>query len=183
MNKEHRKILEIFTRYVIVLIAGLKNLFIFYKLLTPITIGTLALILGIFTDVLVIENIIILNWSIIEIVPACIAGSAFYLLFILVFSTGGIKPKERLKMLIISFVALFVLNILRIILLILITDKAYFLVFHWIFWHLVSTVLVIGIWIGMIKFYKIKGIPIYSDFLNIRRLVKPVKKSKRKKKN
>ena len=183
MNKDHRKLLEIFTRYIIVLIAGLKSLFIFYKILTPITIGTLALILGIFTEALVTENIIILNWMIIEIIPACVAGSAFYLLFILVFSTGGIKPKERLKMLALSFAALFTLNILRIMFLILIADEAYFSIVHWTFWYLVSTAFVVGIWIGIVKFYKIKEIPVYSDFLNIIKLVKPAKKPKRKKKD
>jgi exosortase/archaeosortase family protein len=133
--------------------------------------------------VLVTGNIIRLNWLVIEIVPACIAGAAFYLLFILVFSTGGIKPKERLRMLAVSFTALFILNILRIIFLILIAGEAYFSVVHWTVWHLVSTFFVIGIWIKVVKYYKVKEIPIYSDFLSIRRLVKPVRKPKRKKKN
>jgi exosortase/archaeosortase family protein len=183
MYKENRDLSEVFIRYIIILIAGLKNLFIFYKILTPITIGVLVFSLGIFTEVSVTENIITLNWVDIEIIPACIAGAAFYLLFILIFSTGGIKPKERFKILIVSFATLLILNVLRIIFLILIAEEPYFLIAHWVFWHLISTVFVIGIWIGIVKLYKIKGVPIYSDFMDIKRLVKPIKKTKRKKKN
>ena len=176
MEKDSKEILELFARYIIIILAGLGNLYIFYKILTPLTIKVLAILFSLFSNPVVFENFISLENILIEIVPACVAGSAFYLLFILVFSTAKINPKKRLKILGVSFLTLFILNILRIILLVLISNEPYFPTAHWVFWHLISTIFVVGIWIKLIYTYDLKGIPIYSDLKHLISLISPIKR-------
>jgi hypothetical protein len=182
MDKQSKKILGLFARYFSLLLIGAGNLYVIYKLLTPLTIHVINAILSIFTTTTIAGNIIHLNTIAIEIVPACVAGSAFYLLLLLLMSTADIKPIIRTKMIISAFALLFALNIIRILILIPMASAAYFAVVHWIFWHLISTLFVVGIWIFIIRTYKIKTIPIYSDIKYIRSLIK-TKNSKRKKKH
>ena len=183
MNKQSKRIIGLFTRYFLLLLAGIGNLYIFYKILTPITVKFSGTILSFFVKTTIIGNMILTKGVIIEIVPACVAGAAFYLLFLLIFSTAEVKPKKRFFALITAIAILFILNILRITFLTLIVDKAYFPATHWILWHLASTIFVVAIWFFIIKIYKIKSIPIYSDIKYLASLIKSQKKSKRRKKN
>lgn len=183
MNKHLESFIEIFTRYFILLLAGLGNLYIVYKLLIPLTTHVTNAILSIFTDTMVIGNIIYLPWMGAEIAPACVAGSAFYLLLLLILSTADIKPETRIKAIFTSFAMLFFLNIIRILVLIPVTNTSYFDLIHWICWHLISILFVVFIWFYIVKIYKIKSIPIYSDLKYLWGLINPVKKSKRKKKH
>ena len=89
------RITGLFARYFAMLLIGIGNLYIIYKILTPLTIYILNAILSIFTNTTLYENAICLNGVTIEIVPACIAGSAFYLLLLLIMSTADIKPETR----------------------------------------------------------------------------------------
>ena len=183
MNKQSNKILGLFLRYSTILLLGIGNLYIIYKILTPLTIHTIHKILLIFTDTTLVGNIISTNNIVIEIVPACVAGSAFYLLFLLILSAANIKPKTRTKALLTAFAMFFALNIIRILILIPLADTSYFEIVHWVFWHIISTLFVIGIWFSVVKIYKIKSIPIYTDFRYIKNLINPIKNSKRKKKH
>ena len=183
MNKQTKKILGLFARYLTILLIGLGNLYVIYKVLMPLTIHILNVILSIFTNTALYGTIIHLPQIgiAVEIVPACVAGSAFYLLFLLLMSTAGIEPETRAKTIITAFAILFALNILRILFLIPIATTTYFETVHWISWHLISVIFVVGIWFSIVKIYKIKKIPIYSDVKYIRSLIK-TKQSKRKKK-
>jgi exosortase/archaeosortase family protein len=183
MNKQSRRLLGLFSRYIALILLGLGNLYLFYKILTPITIKSVSIILSILGKSKVIENIIVHNGTIIEIIPACVAGAAFYLLFILILSTAEIRPKKRAIALMAATLMLFVLNVLRIVFLALISSALYFELIHWIFWHLVSTIFVVAVWLVTIKIYEIKTIPIYSDIKYVKSLINPVKKTKRHKKN
>ena len=183
MNKQSKKILGLLIRYFTILLIGIGNLYIVYKLLTPLTIHTLNAVLSLFTATTAIDNIIHLSRTHIEIVPACVAGAAFYLLLILILSTADIKPETRIKAILTAFVMFFVLNIVRILILIPMINTSYFETIHWIFWHLVSTIFVVAVWFSVVKIHKIKSIPVYSDAKYIKSLIKPVKKSKRKKKH
>ncbi len=183
MNKQSKKIFGLFFRYSAILLLGIGNLYIIYKILTPLTIHTINKILLIFTDTTLADNIIFTTKIGIEIVPACVAGSAFYLLFLLLLSTADIKPKTRAKAILTAFAMFFTLNIIRILILIPLANTSYFEVVHWIFWHIISTLFVIGVWFSVVKIYKIKSIPIYTDFKYLKSLINPVKKSKRKKKH
>jgi exosortase/archaeosortase family protein len=184
MNKQSERLANLFARYIAVLILGAGNLYILYKILTPLTIKTTSRVLSIFSPVIVVDNLIRFKGVFIEIIPACIAGAAFFLLLFLILSTAEIKPGKRAIVIIISMISLFVLNIIRIIILVALMKTSYFGIVHWTFWHIISTLFVVGIWFTMVKIYKIKAIPVYSDFLYVQSLIKkPRKKSKRSKKN
>lgn len=161
------KILNLFSRYIIILLAGLGNLFIFYKIFTPLTIKLSALVLGIFSQTQIISNTIIFSSNTIQIIPACVAGSAYYLLFILNLSTPEIKIQKRINIILFSFSTLLILNILRITTLAFLINTEIFTIIHLIFWYVLSTIFVVGIWLFSIKIFSIKKIPIYSDIIFI----------------
>jgi len=170
------KLTNLFIRYIIILVTGLGNLWLFYTVLTPLTIYMLYLLLSIVTSTTILGNTLMTSFITIELIPACVAGSAFYLLFILNLSTPQIKTKKRINILLFTFASLFVLNILRISILISTSNTIYFNTLHWIFWHILSTIFVFVIWLLTIKIYKIKNIPIYSDAKHLIKLTKKHKK-------
>ena len=170
-----KKLQNQFIRYIIIFLAGLGNLYIFYKILTPLTINTLAIILRLFTTATIISNTITLPNITIELIPACIAASAYYLLFILNLSTPAIQFKNRPKILLISFLSLFILNIVRILILLTVNKTTYFQPLHELFWYAISTIFVIAIWLFVVKKYKIKQIPVYDDVLYLYKLIKKKK--------
>ena len=172
MKKSTKQIPNLLARYIIIFLVGLGNLYIFYKILTPLTINTLAIIIRLFTTATIISNTITLPSITIELIPACIAASAYYLLFILNLSTPAIQFKNRAKILLISFLSLFVLNIVRILILLAVNKTTYFQPLHEFFWYAISTIFVIAIWIFTIKHYKIKQIPVYDDVLYLYKLIK-----------
>ena len=161
-----KEILSILFRYILIILADLGNLYIFYKLLTPLTIQAIRFILSIKGEEVIVKGTSIATNStaIVFLVPACVAGAAFYLLFILVFSTPKIKPVKKIAILAYSFVLLFLFNITRIIFLFSIIGQPNFEIIHWIFWNLVSTIFVVGIWLSAVYIFKIKETPVYSDF-------------------
>lgn len=184
MDKESKKIIDIFARYFFLVLIGLGNFYLIYKTLTPLTVNTVNFILSFFTNPNLIGNTISLpGGATLKIINACVAGSAFYLLLLLALTTSDIKPKIRIKMIFFSFVIFFTLNILRILILIPMIGRPYFEAVHWFFWNILSTIIVVAIWLGVIKFYKIKTIPVYSDLKYIKDLIKLPKQTKRKKKN
>jgi exosortase/archaeosortase family protein len=165
-------ILFLFLRYLLIIILGLGNLAIIYTIFTPITIKSVYFMLSIFSSAKLVGNTIIFNGFAIQLIPACIAGSAYYLLSILVLSTFNIKISKRILAALFSILSLLVLNILRIVLLALITKSAYFNSVHMLFWYVLSTIFVIGIWILTVKLFNIKSVPVYSDIKYILNLKK-----------
>lgn len=163
MRKSNKQLIGLFLRYILIVIAGLGNLAIFYKIFTPITTKALKLILNLFTPTTLSASTLSLPNLTIELIPACIAGSAYYLLFILNLATPGVKPDKRIKILLLSFASIFVMNTLRILLLIAINQTAYFQAVHWFFWYVLSTIFVIAIWVFITMRFKIKKIPVYED--------------------
>ena len=183
MDKQSKKVLGLFARYISLIILGVGNLYILYKILTPLTIRTVSRILALFSPITLTENFLTFKGDAIEIIPACVAGAAFFLLLFLILSTAEIKPGKRSQMILFSMLTLFILNVLRIIILALIAKSSYFELTHWILWHIISTIFVVGIWFAMVKIYNIKSIPVYSDVRYLQSLIKPRKKSKRSKKH
>jgi len=168
MNKTTNLIL----RYFFIVLLGLGNLKIFYTIFTPLTIKTFAFLIGLFTPTTLIQNIVITDYFAFEIIPACVAGSAYYLLFILIFSTPNINKLKRFKVVLFSFTFLFLLNLLRLITLALFSNSIYFESIHVFFWYGLSTIFVVGIWLSSIKIFKIKSIPAYDDFKFLIRKIK-----------
>lgn len=179
----------ILIRYLLLILSSLFNLWIFYFILTPLTIYPVYFILNyLFGALLNANNIILISGShvaILEMIPACIAGSAYFLLFILNMSVPNIKLKKRIKMILISFLSLLVLNIIRIVILgtLLISGSSFFDITHKIFWYGLSTIFVVGIWFAEVKIFKIKDIPVFSDIKSLVHLMKKTRKSKRSSKN
>ena len=180
--KEKFAVLKIFIRYSLILLAGLGNLFLFYAIFTPLTVYGVFYSLKLFAEVFLIGNFIILDTLVIELIPACIAGAAYYLLFILLMATPDLKISKRFIILLFSFAVLLLMNIIRIIFLVLISNSFYFEEIHLLFWQILSTIFIAVIWFACVKIFAIKKIPIYSDILFLSSLIKR-KKSKRKKKN
>lgn len=172
MNKDSKKALNIFIRYITVFLVGLGNLYLFYKVLTYPTVYSVNNILSMVTETAVSGTSIFLKDLAVEIIPACVMGAAFYLLFALVFLTGEIKPLKRIKLLISAFVSLFILNVLRILFLILINKINSFEIIHWVIWNIVSAIFIVAIWLSLTKLFKIKSVPVYTDFKYIIRFVK-----------
>jgi len=165
-------------RYLAILCVGLGSLFLFYKLLFPPTFYLTTWILNLFGSVKAFPSLgfFIYNSSAVYLIGACIAGSAYYLLFILLFSTPNIPPFRRVKVLLFTFASLLVLNILRIVLMTLIAGTIYFDSVHLLFWYFISIVFVIAIWFLAVRIFNIKKIPVYSD---IKFLINQLKSSKR----
>ncbi len=183
MKKERKDkvkygIYSIFIRYIILILISFSNLWIFYFLLTPLTIYPVYFILNIFFDVNLIGNVIFFlsyNFSV-EIIEACIAGYAYYLFAILILSTPKIKANKRIKMLAFSFSILLIANILRIVMLLPVytCSPDLFDILHKISWYFLSVIFVVGVWFLEVKKFEIKEIPFYSD---LKFLLKQIQKS------
>lgn len=158
-------------RYLILIVVALPNLIIFYTIFTPLTVYPAYWLLGAFFDaVLTSKNVILLNGEVpIELIEACIAGSAYYLLFILNLSTPGLKTKKRIYMIFWSFVIFLFLNILRIFFLsvLAVSGSSFFDATHRFFWYAISTIFVVAIWFFEVKVFNVQEIPIYSDIKSL----------------
>jgi len=161
-----KKHIDIILRYLIIALIALPNLYLFYLIFTPLTIYPLYFILNIFFDVALTGNSLLLNGFSINIINACVAGAAYYLLFAINMSIPGIKIRKRAYMIGFSFLSLLILNIIRILTLILVLfyGASFFDITHKFFWYILSTLFVVLIWFAEIKFFKIKQIPVYTDF-------------------
>lgn len=107
-------------------------------------------------------------------IPACAAASAYILLGILILLTKDIKRKTGIKMFLLGSIIILVANIIRIESLILILingGKNYFETLHLFIWKVLSSIFVALVWIFLIKRYKIKSIPLVSDYKSLRKLM------------
>lgn len=157
-------------RYALLILFGLFNLAFFYRLFTPITVFLVYWALSIFdtgTKIL-IGNIIFYSGFYAEIIPACVAGAAYYLLLILNLSTP-MKLNKRIKSIGFLFLTFLVLNVARIVFFMALWDNGfeYFNIAHRFVWYFGSTVLVVIIWFANVWLFKISSIPVYSDVKNI----------------
>jgi exosortase/archaeosortase family protein len=181
-SKVAKDIWDMIIRYLIIVLSAFPNLFIFYFIFTPLTIYPIYLILSVFFDVLLIDSILVFNEHSVEIISACVAGSAYYLLFALNLATPKIQLQKRAKALAFSFVSLLVFNILRILILILVLPLggSLFDVVHKVFWYGMNILVVVAIWFAEVRIFNIKTIPVYSDlkFLYKKSLFKSKRKSK-----
>ena len=164
---EKNSIKSLISRYLLLILIALPGAWIFYKIFTPLTFYPIYFITGLFYDVAITSRIsfIVSNSVPIELIGACIAGSAYYLLFILNLSTPGMKMKNRLSAIFFSVAVFLALNIIRIVILIFlaVTGSSYFDVTHLLFWYGLSTIIVVAIWFTEVKLFKIKETPFYSD--------------------
>jgi len=168
-----KKLFNILIRYILLIFLGLGNLTIFYLVFTPLTIYPVYALLSFFYEVSLSGSFLFVQGHIIELIRACIAGSAYYLLLILNLTTT-MPLKTRIWAILSSFLALLIVNILRIFILSIMFVESFVLfdLTHKLFWYALSIVFVIAIWFSEVKLFKIKNIPVYSDLLLIKKLMK-----------
>ena len=160
------KTYSILLRYLILLILMTFSLSLIYKIFTPLTINVTVNLLKSLYQIAVNDTLIIIDSrTFIQIIPACVAGSAYLLLLILNL-TIPMNLKKRIYSILLSFLILFTLNILRIFLLAILyhNNVPYVDFTHKLFWYVLSTVFVIFIWFLIVKIFSIKEIPVYTDF-------------------
>jgi hypothetical protein len=157
----------IISRYIFVLILGSIGFSLFYIVFTPLTFYPSFLLLKIFYSAQALPQsaTIILLGHQIRLIEACIAGSAYFLLFMLNLLTP-MQLNMRIKSLFyLCFTFLFI-NIIRIFIFtsLYASDFEYFDVFHRAIWYFGSTFMVVFIWFSNVYLFKIKSIPAYTDF-------------------
>jgi len=172
-KSKSKQYIFILIRYLI-LLGSMFTLSLIYKILTPLTIHSTAYLLKIFYQVSINLDFIIIDNIKIQIVSACVAGSAYLLLLILNL-TLPMRLVKRIYSILLSFIILLILNILRIFILsvLLINEFKFFDLTHKLFWYVLSTLFVIGIWFLIVKIFSIKKIPVYTD---LKFLIKEIKK-------
>jgi exosortase/archaeosortase family protein len=170
------KLFNILARYLLILVLFVPNLWFFYLVFTPPTVYLLYLLFNIFFGASFIgSNIILVAGSVpVELIKACIAGSAYALLFLLNMSVPDIKIKKRIIMVAFSFLILLILNIARIFVLTLffIKNYSFFDEAHKLFWYVISSVFIVLIWFLEVKLFRIKDIPVYSDLKIVLKAIK-----------
>ena len=146
-----------------------------YKILIPITLYPSFYILKLIGYNAKLSNTsILINSQTLTFIPACAAASAYILLGILILLTKDIKLKTSLKMFFLGSFIILLANIIRIESLIIVLingGKNYFETLHLLIWKVLSSIFVALVWIFLIKRYKIKSIPLISDFKQIRKLM------------
>lgn len=172
-NSNSRSI-HIVIRYLI-LLGLIFTLPLIYKILTPITINLTSSLLNLFYKISVNNDIIIINsQTFIQIIPACVAGSAYLLLIILNLSVP-MKTKKRLQSISLGIIIFFLANIIRITILAswYHNELPFFDFTHSLTWYAGSTILILAIWFLLVKIFSIKEIPLYTD---LKFLVRNIKK-------
>lgn len=165
-GKHKNSFSSIIARYLILLLVALPNLWLFYFIFSPLTLYPTYFLFNIFFDVSLSGHIInVSDFFPLEIVGACVAGAAYYLLLILNLSIPNINLRKRLKMILFAFSILLIVNIMRIFFLglIFVGGFSWFDITHEIFWYFLSTFFVVVIWFTEVKLFNLKDIPLYSD--------------------
>jgi len=159
---------DIVVRYSLALLIAFPNLYLFYWLFTTATINLSSLFLSPFYSVTTIGNTLIINSLSIELVSACIAGAAYYLLVVLNLLTP-MSLEKRAKNLLFLMLTFLIVNSLRIAIFsaLALNDYSYFDLTHRLVWTLGSTIFVIILWFSSPIIFKIDKIPVYSDIRRI----------------
>jgi len=162
----NRDALYLAVRYGVLVLIGVF-LSWFYYLFSPLTVYPVYWILKLISSsarMFVEGNVIFFKGEDIEIIDACVAGAAYYLLLILNLSTPMKKTKRILSILFLMAIFLLI-NIIRIVVFSLLWTSGfeYFDLAHKITWYFGSSMLVVGLWFFNVWLFKIKEIPVYSD--------------------
>jgi len=169
-KKEARKFLLIFLRYFFLLAFALFafNFPFFYEFFLRLTIYPLNFLLNLFYNSSFSNNLIAINGYHIELIPACIAIAAYFLLLTLNLTTP-MNPRKRIYSVIFSFLIFLLFNIARLFFLSLlfINSNIYFEQIHMILWYSINILFVLIAWFLTVYLFKIKNIPVYQDFKSL----------------
>lgn len=179
-NKKNH-LLDMSARYLILLIFGLLGFYMIYLILTPLTVYFSFFFLKILFNANLVNyqtfwnpgNVIFFKGFYANIISACVAGSAYYLLLILNLTTP-MGLNKRFKSIIFLISVFFGVNVFRIVAfgVLLFKGYQYFDLTHQLTWYFGSTLLVVLIWFTNTKLFKIETIPVYTDIKNIINLTK-----------
>jgi exosortase/archaeosortase family protein len=153
---------------------------LFYVILKPLTVYCLYFIMQFFYKVGVNGNILGFfvsgNLFNVEIIDACVAGSAFFLLLILNLSTKNLGVLKRIWLFLFEAALLFLFNLIRLLVIIplYLNGSALFPIVHELFWYVLSIAFVVLIWLFGAWVFRIREIPVYSDICWIIRKSKKV---------
>lgn len=157
------------SRYIFLVLIALPGIQLFYLVFTPLTVYPAYWILRLlYPSILIMSDFLLLSSLAVQLIPACIAGSAYYLLLILNMTTP-MPVSKRLKSLGFIILSFLFLNILRLVIfsILFFNGYQYFGVMHSFIWYFGSTALVVIIWFANAWVFKIKGIPAYTDMKSL----------------
>jgi exosortase/archaeosortase family protein len=169
MKKEDKDFKNIIVRYFILILIAIPGFGLLYALFLPLTKFPVFFFLNLFYDTVIVNNSIFVGQKSVEIIGACIAGSAYYLLLILNLATPNIEFKKRIKIILTGFLIFLSINIIRIFILSIMyfNNSPSFDLVHKLLWYVGGTVFVILIWFFQVKIFKIDAIPFYTDLKKI----------------
>ncbi|MEK6922849.1 MAG: pacearchaeosortase [Nanoarchaeota archaeon] len=156
-------------RYSIAVIFAIVGIKIIYFIFSPLTFYSSYYSIYYLSPKLIGSTSFIINNIKLNFISACTAASA-YLLLVLLTLTTDIKLKKALRVIFAGSLLILIANLIRIDILIIALVKYgsnLFNTLHLFFWKVLSTVFVVILWIFLTKVFKIKEIPIYSDFKKI----------------
>lgn len=182
-QKTKNYLIDLAIRLFIALILAIGSLGIFYSFFTALTVWPSYWLLKLFYPIIKQGNFFFYSQYAVEIISACIGGSAYYLLAILNLTTKSLSWLTRLYAFLFSAFSFLIINIIRIVLLAAILFSGSSQVFnqlHIAFWIIGSTLIVVLIWLLTVKVFAIKEVPVYSDIREILKLFKKQKKKQRK---
>jgi exosortase/archaeosortase family protein len=151
-------------RYVLIVLA-IFALPLFYSILKPVTTYLSYGLIRVFYNAHLTGSLISVQGHSIEIIDACVAGIAYFLLLVLNLSTRFIGLMKRVWLFLFTSLVFLIVNVLRIFLmtLMLVNQSSWFDPVHAVFWYALSIVFVFLIWILGIRVFRIREIPVYSD--------------------
>jgi len=164
-GRENKRVFYILIRYALLLVIGIWFFELFYTIFSPLTIQLVALLMKqTYGNVYVIKTTIVFNTVLLDIIKACVAGAAYYLLLILNLITP-MPFRKRIPSIFFVFLLFLTLNVLRIFVsaIFFINSLRLFELTHLLFWYFLSGVIVFFVWFIEIKTFKIRGFPVYSD--------------------
>ncbi len=168
---EIKNISLIFLRYLILVLLGL-NLWIIYKIFYPLTVYPVLGFFKIFGSASLVNNVLDIGVKV-EFINACIAASAYFLLIILILSSWE-NYEKGIKLFLTGAFLILVANVARIIILLMIlkySGQNLFETVHLLFWRIIASVYVAGVWVWLVKWFKIRRVPFYSDFISAKRFL------------
>ncbi len=171
--QNNKGLVLILLRYLFLLALSLFLLLpVFADTVLILTIYPVSFMLNLFFESFVMGNLILVQRVSIELIPACLAISA-YLLLVALNLLVAMSPLKRILSLTFSILLLLSLNIARIFVLAMwiIKDVAYYDIVHKFVWYFLSTLLVVGVWFLTAYLFNIKEYPVYSDVKAIKNYI------------
>lgn len=162
-------ILRVYFRLILAIILIAFGFEILYPIISPLTFYASFYSLFFLNPILTSSTTFAIGNYSLKFIPACAAASAYLLLIVLI-ALVDLKLKKAVKVFLVGSLFIFIANLIRIDLLVYILIKygsSLFDTLHLFFWRILASLYVVVLWIFLSKWFKIKDIPIYSDFKRI----------------